>query len=438
MVVAGISAINSSYKGVFDLPSLKLTASSPRKIGLLPEEERIVFQPSISRCKLLVSGRVLAERWECFQLFWGMGKNPTKYKQLFPGSTSAGKTRCHSVIYYIRRLENYVDHLYLNDFGCNRHWKQAQQGAARRSQSRRVRKTKENQQTTERNSKALNSNAEKEDKVNTPVEEIFSARLPWVVNSPHARAPVETKTSLVEEPTSALPVPPEAKSSSEATSGSSEEDLAKVHQHLKALKTALGSLPEELERKLAACEDKAREKALSHGHLNRLGKVNKQMKAIASKIQTMDQGWKQFAQTVATKFNEHRQLYHKSREGLMQDYLSKAQELQAAKEEVQLASQHLFAAQMEAPAESLPDATAAMMEAALQEDTFLEPTKFDGYALEENPIEVDEDELMQVAEGMKPPARAPIQPFSRKVTSSPTKVANLHLKTKEAEKPKTK
>lgn len=322
--------------------------------------------------------------------------------------------------------------------GCNRHWKQAQQGAARRSQSRRVRKTKENQQTTERNSKALNSNAEKEDKVNTPVEEIFSARLPWVVNSPHARAPVETKTSLVEEPTSALPVPPEAKSSSEATSGSSEEDLAKVHQHLKALKTALGSLPEELERKLAACEDKAREKALSHGHLNRLGKVNKQMKAIASKIQAMDQGWKQFAQTVATKFNEHRQLYHKSREGLMQDYLSKAQELQAAKEEVQLASQHLFAAQMEAPAESLPDATAAMMEAALQEDTFLEPTKFDGYALEENTIEVDEDELMQVAEGMKPPARAPIQPFSRKVTSSPTKVANLHLKTKEAEKPKTK
>ena len=122
----------------------------------------------------------------------------------------------------------------------------------------------------------------------------------------------------------------------------------------------------------------------------------------------------------------------------MQDYLSKAQELQAVKEEVQLASQHLFAAQLEAPAESLPDATAAMMEEALQEDAFLDPTKFDGYTLEENPIDVDEDELMTVAEGSKPPPRAPIQPFSRKVTSSPTTVANFHLKNKETEKPKGK
>ena len=121
----------------------------------------------------------------------------------------------------------------------------------------------------------------------------------------------------------------------------------------------------------------------------------------------------------------------------MQDYLSKAQELQAVMEEVQLASQHLFAAQLEAPAESLPDATAAMMEEALQEDAFLDP-KFDGYMLEENPINVDEDELMTVAEGSKPPPRAPIQPFSRKVTSSPTKVANFHLKNKETEKPKGK
>ena len=95
------------------------------------------------------------------------------------------------------------------------------------------------------------------------------------MNSPHARAPVETKTSLVEEPTNTLPVPPEAESTLATTSNPGEEDLAKVHQHLKALKTALGSLPEELERKLAACEDKAREKALSHGHLNRLGKVSR-------------------------------------------------------------------------------------------------------------------------------------------------------------------
>ena len=42
----------------FALPCLKLTGS-PLQIGLLPQKERIVFQPSISRCELLVSGRVI-------------------------------------------------------------------------------------------------------------------------------------------------------------------------------------------------------------------------------------------------------------------------------------------------------------------------------------------------------------------------------------------
>ena len=52
-------------KHVWLLDSLKLTAKAP-KIG--PEKERMVFQPSLSRCKLLVFGKVLSTNQSCIFL----------------------------------------------------------------------------------------------------------------------------------------------------------------------------------------------------------------------------------------------------------------------------------------------------------------------------------------------------------------------------------
>ena len=48
------------------LPSLKLTGSLPLKIGLLPQQETIVFQPSIFRCFGAVSfrGAIFAVFWK--------------------------------------------------------------------------------------------------------------------------------------------------------------------------------------------------------------------------------------------------------------------------------------------------------------------------------------------------------------------------------------
>ena len=256
-----------------------------------------------------------------------------------------------------------------------------------------------------------------------------------MASSPHARVPPgDAKNPIPEEASSALPIPPEPKTPSVQ---SGEEDITKLHQHLKALKTALGSLPDELEQKLVQCEEKVREKALSHGHLNRLGKLNKQMKTIMSKLQTMDEGWQQFAKKVMEKFEEHRQMYHTSRENLMKEYLSKAQELQAAKEEVQLASQHLFAEQPAIPVVAQMDDATALMEQALQDDELFQQASFDGYFESIETIEDEEDELMTEKPAPKTPHRDPRQPFGRKTGASPTKVANLHLKPKESEKPKS-
>lgn len=269
----------------------------------------------------------------------------------------------------------------------------------------------------------------------TSEEDVFSSKLPWVTNSPHARAPPgEGRSSTLEENT-ALPIPPDAKTAP-APAQAGEEDVAKLHQHLKGLKAALGSLPAELEEKLVQCEDKLRERTLSHGHLNRLGKLNKQMKSLMVKIQSMDEGWQKFAQQVADKFEEHRKMYHSSRESLMKEYLVKAQELQQAKQEVQMASQHLFAEVPAVPPPGTAEDTALMMQQALQEDAMFGEAQFDGYPDGEHPINLEDDELMEEATHAKSLTKSAVQPFARRVAASPTKVAQLHLKQKETEKGK--
>jgi len=269
-------------------------------------------------------------------------------------------------------------------------------------------------------------------------EELFTSKLPWVTSSPHGRAvPNESAKNSNEDGNNAMPVPPETKSLTVPAGPTSDEDVMKLHQHLKAVKATLGSLPEELEQKLVACEEKLREKALTHGHLNKLGKLNKQMKSLLTKLKDMDEGWQQFAQKVAAKFDHHRKLYHTSREAIMQEYLTKSQELQAAKEEVQVASQHLFSEQPVAPVVEQADDTARLLEQAIQEDATFEDARFDEYQTQAGTIEVDEDDELMPDFGQAKLSKTAIQPFARRVQTSPTKVANLHLKAKEVEKSKS-
>ena len=315
---------------------------------------------------------------------------------------------------------------------CNRHWKQADAASGPRSQSRRSRRPTKSTNESKKPIEQQSMDTARNGRAATAEEDVFSSKLPWVTNSPHARAPPgEGKSSTVEENT-AMPVPPEAKTAPAPTQAG-EEDVANLHQHLKGLKAASGALPVELEEKLVQCEDKLRERTLSHGHLNRLGKLNKQMKSLMVKIQSMDEGWQKFAKQVADKFEEHRKMFHSSRELL---YLVKAQELQQAKQEVQLASQHLFAEVPAVPPPGTEEETAMMMQQALQEDAMFGEAQFDEYQDGSHPITVEDDELMEEATHAKSLTKSAVHPFTRRVAASPTKVAQLHLKAKETEKGK--
>ena len=74
-----------------------------------------------------------------------------------------------------------------------------------------------------------------------------------------------------------------------------------------------------------------------------------------------------------------------------------------------------------------------MMAQALQEDAQFDAAQFDEYQ-SESATNLEEDELMTELDHASTTARSAIRPFSRRVAASPSKVANIHLKTKEVDK----
>ena len=189
--------------------------------------------------------------------------------------------------------------------GCNRHWRQADyvsnpktaNGRATRSQSKRRHSRQESNSKDVENPEKNKSKEE---------EMVFTSKLPWVVNSPQTRvttveipAAEATETAASTEPQ--MPASPNV-----------EEDINQVLQHLRGLKQALGSLPRELEEKLQTYEERIKDRALTHGHLNRLGKITKQLKGIATRLTAMDEGWISFSKRVKDKYEHHKVLYHQS------------------------------------------------------------------------------------------------------------------------------
>ena len=128
---------------------------------------------------------------------------------------------------------------------------------------------------------------------------------------------------------SCVPIPPEVKSSSPP-----EMNQESILTHLGGLKKAMGTLPEDLEAQLEKLEEQAKDRMLSHGHLNKLSKLQRQLAALSTRIQEMDSNWKTFAAEVMKRFEEHQQMYKQTRTKLLPDILKKNEELQAAKIEV--------------------------------------------------------------------------------------------------------
>jgi len=222
---------------------------------------------------------------------------------------------------------------------------------------------------------------------------------------------------------SALPIPPEIKPSDPP-----EMNQESVLTHLRGLKKAMGTLPEALEVQLKSLEEQAKDRMLSHGHLNKLSKLQRQLTALHSRIQEMDSNWQTFAAQVLKRFEEHQQMYRQTRAKLLQEFLKKNEDLQAAKIEVQLASQTLMQQPVQPP-EIPVEAEQALqtLEASLQEDDYPDVQDME----QEADMELMSEEQRRT---LKSNALAPFRSALRPKPQSPTKVHAGHLKHKDDKK----
>lgn len=291
---------------------------------------------------------------------------------------------------------------------CLRHWKQAQTVSRSKSRRERAKDSNRSKQMTQKPNSKSGAQDETEGVEN---EELFPSKLPWVNTSPQARMVArglaeQPQSSTTEETTTAV-------AAADKVAVPAEQSDPEVLTHLKALKKALGSLPDSLEEQLQSLEAKA-DKTVTHGQINKLGKLQKQLASLGTKISEMDHNWKVFTDKVMQKFATHQQMYQQCRQQLVADFLQKSQEIQAVKEQVQNASVAMFQAHVTEPPQPVE---------AVDVDALFEAAQEDAYMDMEQGEEEEDSELVQE----KP--RPPIGPFRKRLTPvSPTKVHTTHLK----------
>eukprot|EP00438_Fugacium_kawagutii_P014324 Skav210905 [mRNA] locus=scaffold2900:298748:299428:- [translate_table: standard] len=201
--------------------------------------------------------------------------------------------------------------------------------------------------------------------------------------------------------------------------------------HLQGIKE-FGALPDSLRQQLEILEQKHQEslnsRALTHAHLNRLNKCRHQTNALMDKVKSLDSEWHSFLTESTSRLHQHAAMYQQRRKELLQQYKTKAEELESIREEVTMASQSLIA-QVPAPEMVKQEVdTEGDVEAFLQAAQDLSQT-------EDFPIEVSDAELLS-DDAMKDKKTVPAakvtsapKPF-KGGTTSPTKVSQNHLKEK--------
>lgn len=306
-----------------------------------------------------------------------------------------------------------------NCTSCGKHWSTVWKKPSRRSQSRR---RKAAGQKEDADPKEM----ETEDELT-----MFTGKTPWVASTPNSRLSTPAVTSAagvqpeakleeakmpVMPPEPVLPKPP-------------SQNSVKVIEHLKGLKEVMGQLPEELETRLQQLEAaKPADKALSHAHLNRLVKLQRQCRAQKEKVMKLDEDWKKFVSQVQERFTKHKLLFVETRKQLIQSIRDKQQELDAAKEEISKASLSLLQQTVEGE--------------VLEEDPELDDGQLMESLMDAHGQLADLDEYPEVDMDIieddppHPTGAAPtVKPFSRRVSAgSPAKVAKEHLKVKEVKK----
>lgn len=256
---------------------------------------------------------------------------------------------------------------------------------------------------------------------------VFAGKTPWVSSTPNSRLNVvaptttaapQTEGTNVEENT--LDLPPEPS----LPEPPGPEDSLKTLEHLRGLKQALTSLPPELEQKLQELEDKHNAAAvqLNHGHLNRMGKMQKQITALSEKIVKLDQDWRTFTSQVDERFRKHKALFLETRGELVKSRKAKVMELEQIKMEISKASQSLLNTSSASPNDVIELDDSELMHSLQQAAAPLDET-------EEYPIPDDDEEMVAVAGADGKPV---VHAFQRRVAAgSPKQVAKDHLKPKE-------
>ena len=286
----------------------------------------------------------------------------------------------------------------------------------------------------ERKAAAKNAGkGEREEKQEDLQLNLFTERAPWVMTTPQTR--VARKTEGLEgdiglPPPPQLPPPPAAPVDMKAESfGEEETRVMKTLQELKSMGVALSlEQQQKLEELEVRSKESQQQKALSHGHINRMDKAQNKLNAALLKIRNLDSEWKKFIQGTTVKVMNHAKLYQECRSQMCTLYLQRQEELNVIRKETQEASMSLIR-----EAGNVTDITDSIdVEQDIQKLQQIFKEAAAGEVLEV----LSDDEEMVPGEAMpdgnhqgvvKPGARKP-QTF--RGSPSPGKVANLNLKPK--------
>eukprot|EP00438_Fugacium_kawagutii_P003463 Skav217394 [mRNA] locus=scaffold532:473685:474857:- [translate_table: standard] len=238
---------------------------------------------------------------------------------------------------------------------CKQHWSKVwHQSRGRRNSRHRQQsqpRSKKEKKEAKPSKEPSESSAPKEDNS----WHIFPTKVPWVCSTPQSRmAPVRevVKTQETEDarplpPPPVLPPPPSAALST-TPPGSEAAQLTEEEQqmlaHLKGLHR-LGALPDTLIQQMTLLEHRQNavmsQRALNHGHLNRLHKARNQVNALTKKISSLDEEWKLFMKEVSEKIQLHATQYQSHRGDLLEGLNQKLTDLEQIKKEVSAASNQL-------------------------------------------------------------------------------------------------
>eukprot|EP00438_Fugacium_kawagutii_P017065 Skav215213 [mRNA] locus=scaffold1252:58167:60110:- [translate_table: standard] len=318
---------------------------------------------------------------------------------------------------------------------CKEHWAAVWVRSTKRSGSRPRQRKEKKEKRQKEGQDSKSSQAPKTDSVET----VFPTNAPWVTSTPQSRLTMPRQVEMTSGP-STIPPPPVLQPPPAPQVGvepltAEDQEMMK---HLRGLKALNASLPPQLLEQLAALEEKEKAvgamRPLSHGHINKLHKLQGQVTSQLNRIHKLDQEWRTFLDVVHNNMSQHIEMFRAHRAELLQVYQSKLDELAMVKQSVTLASRTLV--------DALPTTEEAPPEPAMQED--LQPfQEVMQQATNLDTVSVVDSEEMEAADeeetedkppkaGYKPPSLAAF-----KGSTSPNRVANLNLKHKEP-KEKTK